>query len=177
MTYSLRCLIFLGLMILPTLSRAEIKVYFSPNGGCQQAIISEINKAQKSIDVAMYSFTSREIAQALVVARERHVKIRILLDIFEIKDHYSKSRFLINKGFAIKFHLGPGLMHDKFVVIDERVVVTGSFNWTITAETKNAENLLVINDKELARSYEKHFKHLWTQSGEGQYEKKQEGDQ
>jgi len=63
--------------------------------------------------------------------------------------------------------MGPGLMHNKFAVIDDQVVLTGSFNWTITAERKNAENLLVITDPDLAQKYTKQFKVLWSQSGEG----------
>ena len=64
--------------------------------------------------------------------------------------------------------MGPGLMHDKFAVIDDQVVLTGSFNWTATAEKKNSENLLVLTDKGLAQKYMKQFKHLWSQSGEAQ---------
>ena len=64
--------------------------------------------------------------------------------------------------------MGQGLMHNKFVVIDDHVVLTGSFNWTISADKKNAENLLSITDKDIAQKYAKQFKHLWSQSGEGQ---------
>ena len=98
----------------------------------------------------MYSFTSREIAQALIEAKKRDVKVKITMDNAQIKDHYSKSRYLAAKGFNIKFHMGPGLMHDKFAVIDDKEVLTGSFNWTTSAERKNAENLLIITNKELA---------------------------
>ena len=64
--------------------------------------------------------------------------------------------------------MGPGLLHDKFAVIDERVVLTGSYNWTAAAENKNAENLLIIKDKVIARKYTDQFHHLWGASGEGQ---------
>ena len=147
---------------------AGTKVYFSPNGGSQEAVITEINKARKSIDIAMYSFTSREIAQALILAKQRQVNVRIVLDSAQLKDHFSKSRFLSSKGINVKFHMGPGLMHDKFALIDARVLLTGSFNWTSSADKKNTENLLVITDKGLAQKYAKQFKHLWSQSGEGQ---------
>jgi len=148
---------------------AETTVYFSPNGGCQKAVIAEINKAHKSIDIAMYSFTSREIARALLEAKQRQVKIRITLDNAQIKDQYSKSRYLINKGVDVKFHMGPGLLHDKFAVIDDQEVLTGSYNWTITADKKNAENLLVSTDNELAQKYTKEFRHLWSQSGQSNF--------
>jgi len=153
---------------------AESKVYFSPNGGCQEAVISEIKKAHKSIDVAMYSLTSKDIAHALLEAKARDITIRIALDPAQIKDHFSKSRYLIGKGLNVKFHMGPGLLHDKFAVVDDEEVITGSFNWTVTADKKNAENLLIISDKELAQKYEKEFKHLWGQSGEGASKEKQQ---
>lgn len=168
MTNFLRPLVLLMSVSLAPLAHAETMVYFSPNGGCQQAVVTQINKAQKSIDIAMYSFTSREIAQALVAAKQRQVKVKIVLDIAQIKDLYSKSRYLMSKGFNVKFHMGPGLMHNKFAVIDDQVLLTGSFNWTITADKRNTENLLVITDKDLAQKFTKEFKHLWAQSGEAQ---------
>ena len=128
-------------------------------------MITELNKARKSIDIAMYAFTSREIAQALVAAKDRHVKVRIALDTAQIKDPFSKCKFLVSKGFNVKFRMGPGLLHDKFAVIDDREVITGSFNWTQTAEKKNAENLLIIQDRELAWKYAKQFRHLWSHCG------------
>jgi len=166
MKYFLRGLCLFILFCLPTQVQAEIKAYFSPNGGCQEAVVAEINKAQKSINIAMYSFTSREIAQAVLTALERHVKVRIVLDKAQKNEHYSKSRYLISKGVDIKYHLGPGLMHNKFSVIDGQEVLTGSFNWTASAEKRNDENLLILTDKELAEKYTNQFKYLWSQSGE-----------
>jgi len=168
MKYSVQGFVLLILVGITSLAHAETRVFFSPNGGCQSVVISEINKARKSIDVAMYAFTSKEIAQALLDAKKRDVKIKISLDTSEIKDHYSKSRFLMKKGVDLKFHMGPGLLHDKFAIIDDKTVLTGSYNWTITADKKNAENLLVIKDRDLAHEYTKQFKHIWSQSGEAQ---------
>jgi len=168
MKYLLKGSILFFLICTSSLVYADTKVYFSPNGGCQRAIITELNKAHESIDVAMYAFTSREIARALVEAKQRKVKIKISLDIAQIKDPYSKCKFLVSKGLDVKFHMGPGLLHDKFAVIDDHEVLTGSFNWTATAERKNFENLLIIKDEEIARKYTKHFRHLWSRSGQGQ---------
>ena len=172
MKYSLTAMVLFLLIGISSLAFAETKVYFSPNGGCQDAVIAEIKKAHDSIDIAMYELTSREIAQAIVEAKERHVKVKVSLDIAQIKDHFSKGRYLLKKGVEVKFHMGPGLMHDKFAVIDDRIVITGSYNWTVTAEKKNAENLLLISDKVIAQKYTKEFKHLWSQSGEGQLKDK-----
>lgn len=147
---------------------ADSKVYFSPNGGCQEAVVAEISKAQKTIDIAMYSFTSREIAQELVKAKDRKVKIRIVLDKGQKTENYSKSRYLIEKGFEVKYHNGDGLMHNKFSVFDGKVLITGSFNWTAGAESKNEENLLIMTDKYLIKKYEDRFDYLWKSSDKGQ---------
>ncbi len=155
---------------------AQTQVYFSPNGGCQEAVVSEINKAQKSIDIAMYSLTSRDIAQALVEAKERHVKIRIVLDKAQKNERYSKSRYLISKGLDVKYDLGPGLMHNKFAVIDGQEVLTGSFNWTASADKRNEENLLVITDKELSGKYSERYERIWAGSGDGEFTEVQSED-
>ena len=161
---------FLILFILvPFVSFASnSKVYFSPNGGCQEAVVTEISKAKKSIDIAMYSFTSREIAQELVKAKDRKVKIRIVLDKGQKTENYSKSRYLIEKDFEVKYHNGDGLMHNKFSVFDGKVLITGSFNWTAGAESKNEENLLIMTDKYLIKKYEDRFDYLWKSSDKGQ---------
>lgn len=146
------------------LTAMETQVYFSPNGGCQNAIIQEINKAEKTIDIAMYYFTSREIAQELVKKKNNGIKIRIVLDKSQETQTYSKSRYLTKNGFEIRYHMGNGLMHNKFAIIDEKTLITGSFNWTSTAEQKNEENLLVISDNNLTKKYQEQFEYLWKRS-------------
>lgn len=167
MKHFLSILILFFFLCFTSVSYAETQVFFSPNGGCQKEVLAEINKAHESIEIAMYELTSKDIAQAIIAAKDRKVKIKITLDSAQLKDRYSKSRYLMGKGINVKFHLGPGLMHNKFAIIDDQVVLTGSFNWTLTAEKKNCENLVVITDKDLALDYSKEFKHLWSQSGEG----------
>ena len=167
MKYLFSTLSLLFLVCTASLGYADTRVYFSPNGGCQQAVIAQIEKAHQSVDIAMYSFTSRGIAETLAAVTAKGVKVDVVLDKAQMKEHYSKGKFLLSKGIDVRFHLGPGLMHDKFAVIDGQVVMTGSFNWTTSADKKNSENLLVIKDKEIAMKYVKQFKLLWSQSGEG----------
>jgi len=153
---------------LSTFVFADTLVYFSPNGGCQDAIITEISKAQKTIDIAMYYLTSREIAEELVKAKDRNVRIRIVLDPSQETQTYSKSRYLIKRGFEVKYYTGSGLMHNKFAIVDTKVLITGSFNWTPTANEKNEENLLIMTDSELIKKYEDRFGYLWERSRKGE---------
>lgn len=148
---------------MPNVVHADTQVYFSPKGGCQEAVTQEISKAQKTIDIAMYYLTGREIAQELVKAKERGVAIRVFLDQSQEASKYSKSRYLAKRGIEIRFYVGSGLMHNKFAIIDNKVLITGSFNWTATAEKENQENLLIIRDKSLIKDYSERFDMLWGQ--------------
>lgn len=141
-----------------------IKVYFSPNGGCQQAVISEIRKTTQTIDIAMYYLSSREIAQALVQASENNVRVRVVLDQGQEIEPASKSSYLIKHAFQVRYHLGFGLMHNKFAIFDGKSLITGSFNWTLTAEERNEENLLIITDEEAIEKYKERFEYLWDTS-------------
>jgi len=153
------------LLMMPVCARAQsIQVYFSPNGGCQEAVIKEIGQATQTIDIAMYYLSSAGIAKALVEAREHHVKIKIVLDQGQEIEHSSKATYLIDHGFEIRYHLGFGLMHNKFAVIDGQRLITGSFNWTRTAEESNEENLLIIDDAATVARYAQRFNYLWDTS-------------
>lgn len=138
----------------------SIEVYFSPKGNCEKRILELLEAAQESIDVAMYTFTNSKIAWALAKARERGVRVRVLLDGQEINNKYSKGVFLKRRGIYVVYDRMPGLMHNKFCIIDNKIVITGSYNWTATAEEKNEENIVVIHDSRVANSYKTRFEYL-----------------
>ena len=147
----------------------DVVVFFSPKGGCTDAVIYQLDRAKKSIDVAMYAFTSRPIAKALVRAYRRGVKVRVILDRkFALGSRYSKHNYLMKRGIPVKLVSPPpgmrgrvGLMHHKFAVVDGRVLLTGSFNWTASAEKLNYENLLVFESEKIAAIYEGEFERIW----------------
>jgi len=152
----------LALLISSAESVIQIEVYFSPNGGCAKAIEAELSKAEETIDIAMYYFSSEPLARTVVKAKERGVNIRVYLDGQQRTEEYSESKFLEDRGIKPRFELGPGLMHNKFCIIDGKVVLTGSYNWTAAAEGNNNENLLIIRDPDTARIFAKKFEELWT---------------
>lgn len=155
----------------------DTRVLFSPNGSCQQAIVDEISKANKTIDIAMYYLTTRETAQELVKARERDVTIRIFLDQSQEHASYSKSRYLMKRGIDVRFYVGSGLMHNKFAIIDDKVLITGSFNWTATADKENQENLLIMTDKDLIRKYAERFELLWKNGRKSEIDLEEGGEE
>ena len=142
---------------------AQVQVFFSPKGGCTEAIVKEIAAAKKTIYVQAYSFTSTPIAKALVEAHKRGVVVRVVLDKSQRTEKSSLATFLQNSGIEPWFDTTHAIAHNKVIIIDGETVITGSFDFTKAAEEKNAENLLLVRSQELAKRYESewqlHFKH------------------
>ena len=134
------------------------EVYFSPHGGCTEAITRELNKAKSTVLVQAYTFTSSPIAKALLNAHKRGVKVEVILDKSQRTQKYSSATFLYNQGIPVKIDAQHVIAHNKVMIIDGETVITGSFNFTKAAEENNAENLLVIHDKKLAEQYIENWK-------------------
>ncbi len=130
-----------------------IEVYFSPHEGATGAIVREIDRARSEIRVQAYSFTSAPIAEALLKAHKRGIKVEVILDKSQRTQKYSSSTFLTNAHIPTYIDDKHAIAHNKIIIIDRSVVITGSFNFTKAAEEKNAENLLIIRSKELAKPY------------------------
>lgn len=139
---------------------APISVYFAPSPEPEKAIIQALQNAQQSVRVAIYQLTDPEIADALIEIAARGIELQILLDDEQSKG--SKSCLLVSAGIPVREYTDTGIMHHKFAVIDSAVVITGSYNWTTSAQTRNEENLLVIQSPELAEAFESEFQKLWT---------------
>ncbi|HZR19008.1 MAG TPA: phospholipase D family protein [Verrucomicrobiae bacterium] len=130
-----------------------VQVYFSPHGGATEAVVEALDHSTNSVLVQAYSFTSVPIARALVDAHRRGVNVQIILDRSQRTEKYSEADFLLHEGIPPMIDAQHAIAHNKVVVIDGCVVLTGSFNFTKAAEENNAENLLVIDDAVLARRY------------------------
>ena len=122
----------------------SIDVFFSPKGGATDTIVQELSRSKKEILVQAYSFTSAPIAKALVDAHKRGVKVTVVLDKSQRSEKYSSADFVNNAGILTYIDDKHTIAHNKIMIIDQAVVITGSFNFTKAAEEKNAENLLVI---------------------------------
>ncbi len=140
------------------------EVYFSPDGGGTDAIVRELSRAKTSIRVQAYTFTSRAIAKALVEAKRRGVDVCVILDKSQRGERYTSADFIAHGGIPVLIDANHAIAHDKVMVIDGETVITGSFNFTNAAESRNAENLLIIRgEKELVQRYaanwERHRRH------------------
>jgi phosphatidylserine/phosphatidylglycerophosphate/cardiolipin synthase-like enzyme len=168
-----RALLITLLGLSPVLAsvRAGIEVFFSPKGGCTEAVVQELNLAKSTIYVQAYSFTSKPIAAALVNALRRGVKVQAIMDKSQRKEKYSEADFLAHNHITTFIDSQHAIAHNKIIVVDERVVLTGSFNFTRAAEESNAENLLLITDPAIARRYlqnwQEHRRHAENYAGRG----------
>jgi phosphatidylserine/phosphatidylglycerophosphate/cardiolipin synthase-like enzyme len=157
-----------GLVLL--LGACSPEVHFSPHGEAAQAIVDRIDAARQSIDVAMYTLTNSDLAWAMVHAQSRGVRLRVLVDAGYSEGCYSKVAFLRTWGVEVRVdgtHANGegGIMHHKFCVIDAGTVITGSYNWTASAEERNDENLLIFTrSPRLASAYRREFERLWDQA-------------
>lgn len=151
------------LFIAAPANSAEVEALcFTPGGECTDVVVGAIAKAQNQVLVQAYSFTSPEVVKALVDAKRRGVDVRAVLD----KSNFCKAGKddCENKGAVAADTLrvvkvpvlvdrAHAIAHNKVMVIDGERVITGSFNFTRSAQERNAENLLILRDKELAQRY------------------------
>jgi phosphatidylserine/phosphatidylglycerophosphate/cardiolipin synthase-like enzyme len=149
-----------------------IDVAFSPNGGVTAMVTSELTNAQKSIQVQAYSFTSSEIIQALINAKKRGVDVRIIIDKSNVageeKDNPRSQKekelldAVVHSGIPVKVDSDFQIAHSKIMIVDGIDIITGSFNFTYSAEHSNAENCLIIHgNKALADEYSKNWQWRW----------------
>jgi phosphatidylserine/phosphatidylglycerophosphate/cardiolipin synthase-like enzyme len=130
-------------------------VYFSPNGGAARAILEGIRSAKQTILMQGYVLHSTRLAGALVRAHQRGVQVHVLLDAHAQPHHppVAAVACLVAAGVAVSLDAQHEWAHDKVMILDGEIVITGSYNWTVAAEKDNGENLLVIRDPQLAGVY------------------------
>lgn len=133
---------------------AEIRAYFSPSLEPSNKIIATISQAKSEILVLAYAFTDESIADALSVASERGVRVAVVFDYkFNFNSKFSVHKSLSEHKVAVFFDKAHPIAHNKVMIIDRKILITGSYNYTMGAR-KNGENLLVIsNEPALIRQY------------------------
>jgi phosphatidylserine/phosphatidylglycerophosphate/cardiolipin synthase-like enzyme len=134
---------------------------FSRVERCDVLLISLINRANRSVYVAVYSFTRDSLATALISAKERGVEVRVVIERERAYEQGSEYPRLKSAGVDVRLDGNPNSMHHKFMVIDEYIVVTGSYNWSSAAEDRNDENIVVILDRDVAQRFVQEFERIW----------------
>lgn len=143
----------------------SIDAVFSPDGGCADRIIAEISSARNSIHVQAYIFTSDPIADALIDAAKRDIRVTIILDASQKKKRYSKWKKLKQGGVTVRFDEDHATANNKIMLVDSTTIITGSYNYSKAAESRNAENVVIIkNDRRLFGKFRDNFETHWEHS-------------
>ena len=136
-------------------------VYFTPPANAVAAIIKAIDASEREVLVQAYGFTHNGIAQALVRAHQRGVLVRVLLDKKSAKSNHYVISVLQQAQIDVRQDGKHAIAHNKVMVIDLNKVITGSFNFTNSAATRNAENFLILKSEHLAQQYRLQWKNHW----------------
>lgn len=139
-------------------------VCFTPDKKCQLHIIDHINDAKKSIRVQAYSFSDKAIANALVDAHKRGVDVKLILNKSNVDSLQSAKDIARDAGILVKFDSPKGIAHNKVIVIDDETLITGSYNFSENAYKNNTENLLILIDPKLCKSYTENWHNRWDKS-------------
>jgi len=125
-------------------------------------LLQFIFKTRDSIDICQYTVTSAFLADAILARYRLGVKVRVITDHEGSNQSSSQIESFYNQGIQIRTHTGTGLMHNKFIILDKKVVITGSFNFTTQAIIENYENLVVTDNLDIVGKFVSNFDKLWT---------------
>jgi len=142
-----------------SIGHADVMVYFSPNGGTREAILEVISGAKKRIRFMAFVFTEENIAQALIARHKDGIDVEGIFDSCLI-DSRSQYYALRSAGIRAWRDGNQALMHHKVMIIDDHIVITGSYNLTINAESSNNESLVIMYSHKLAATYLQEYDRL-----------------
>jgi hypothetical protein len=137
----------------------KISNYFCPEDSCGDRVADELSKAEHSIYFMTFSFTHEKIGTMLALKFSQNVSIKGVYEKKNLKD--STYDLLKYQGADVKTDDNPYNLHHKVFIIDNKTVITGSFNPTAGGDYKNDENLVIIDDEEIAKKYLKEFEFVW----------------
>jgi cardiolipin hydrolase len=139
----------------------ENQVYFSPGEDCVNHIIDLINEAYSQLDICVFTISDDRITRAIVDAMKIGVEVRIISDNFKVEDTGSDVKDLSRVGIPVKLDNTDNHMHHKFCVVDKKIVLTGSYNWTRSAALYNQENVISTDDELVVEKFLSEFEKLW----------------
>lgn len=154
------CLVVLGFIIFSYYKASakpldgDYSTCFTPPERCGDLIVKHIGSAKKSIYVQAYYITSKKIISALIDAKKKGIDVQLILDRTNLSEgNKTKLKMLSEAGITLYQDRVPGIAHNKVIIIDDTIVVTGSFNFTESADSRNAENIIIITNREVAKDY------------------------
>lgn len=139
----------------------DVQVYFSPGPECVDTILQLLDQAKKAIDICVFTISDDRISRKIVERHQAKIKIRIISDNDKTMDTGSDIIELARKGIPVRVDRTENHMHHKFAIFDNKKVLTGSYNWTRSAERYNEENILVSSHPGAITAYESEYDRLW----------------
>ncbi|XP_050465042.1 uncharacterized protein LOC126858607 isoform X2 [Cataglyphis hispanica] len=146
----------------PHLERRQLCEKANCAVGHFKRIIDYLDSATDTLDICMYFFTCLPLVKAIIHAHKKGVVVRIVLDESMTQNDGSQTMCFYKEGIKPKFKQLDVLMHHKFVIIDNNILITGSTNWTMAAFFGNFENLMVTNESGLVKPFINEFENIWT---------------
>jgi phosphatidylserine/phosphatidylglycerophosphate/cardiolipin synthase-like enzyme len=145
----------------------RLEVYFSPDDGAAAQLVDLIRGAEQSVYFMAYSFTSDDLAEALLERHQAGVEVAGVLEARQVESNTgSDYERLRHAGLDVLLDGNPNNMHHKVLIIDGQAVVTGSYNFSRSAEERNDENTLVVHSPEVAALYLQEFRRVYAQAQE-----------
>ncbi len=142
--------------------KSNIEIYFSPDSDIQNRLLELIESAKDSINIMMFAFTNRDISRALLDAQKRGVAIKIVVDKRQNSyQKYSVYRELKSNGIDIKLDKNRFKLHHKVMIIDKKITILGSYNFTRWANSNNDENIIIIKNSAISSSYLEEFSRVY----------------
>jgi phosphatidylserine/phosphatidylglycerophosphate/cardiolipin synthase-like enzyme len=148
------------------ISGTPVQSCFGPEDGCTERLVRLISAAQQEVVFLAYSFTSDELAAALIERFSQGVSVRGVMEASQVENRGTDLARMLTAGLDVRLDGNPDQMHAKVMVIDGRLVGMGSFNFTYSAETRNDENLLIIDDPRIAEMYLAEFERIFDRAQE-----------
>lgn len=137
------------------------QAFFSPGDSCREAIVQQIHSAREQVDICVFTISDDRITEAILKAHERKLNVRVISDNDKSHDRGSDIERMRDAGLALRLDNSPYHMHHKFALVDRRLLINGSFNWTRSASTKNQENIVLTQEPELLNEFGALFEQLW----------------
>lgn len=148
-----------------TINGNRVQSYFSPSDRTSNEIYKSLNTANSTIEFATFAFTYYELGSAIVEAKERQVNVRGIIE--QVDDSFTQFDRLKDDGINVTAHPPHQVVHHKYAIVDanssDPQVISGSHNWSFSAETKNDENTLIFHDPILANLFIQDFEARWRQ--------------
>jgi len=137
--------------------------FFSPGDACRNAIVHHIDSATSQLLICVFTISDDSITKSLLTAHRKGIVIKVITDNDKSEDVGSDIEQLAKAGIAVKMDTTPNHMHHKFMLADNHTLITGSYNWTLSAAKYNYENIIVTHEAGVIKLFSQQFDRLWNE--------------